>query len=151
MSQLIAFDSVLLFVVIMQDNCLFFFILICFFCVGCFFFFQAEAGIRYLVGSRGLGGVYKRQQLRNAVVALGGDRPECDLGHESLVALRPGPCRGPRRPSAGAVGVSGMVVGSVRAEMFKRDICGGSNREHPRTGRLPPLAGQEKLNPIPGG
>ena len=27
----------------------------------CFFFFQAEDGIRYLVRSRGLGDVYKRQ------------------------------------------------------------------------------------------
>ena len=29
--------------------------------VGCFFFFQAEDGIRDLVRSRGLGDVYKRQ------------------------------------------------------------------------------------------
>ena len=29
-----------------------------------FFFFQAEDGIRYLVRSRGLGDVYKRQLLR---------------------------------------------------------------------------------------
>ena len=29
----------------------------------CFFFFQAEDGIRYLVRSRGLGDVYKRQIL----------------------------------------------------------------------------------------
>ena len=29
--------------------------------VGCVFFFQAEDGIRYLVRSRGLGDVYKRQ------------------------------------------------------------------------------------------
>ena len=32
-----------------------------FFC--CYFFFQAEDGIRYLVRSRGLGDVYKRQVL----------------------------------------------------------------------------------------
>ena len=31
--------------------------------VGCIFFFQAEDGIRYLVRSRGLGDVYKRQAL----------------------------------------------------------------------------------------
>ena len=31
-------------------------------CVLCVFFFQAEDGIRYLVRSRGLGDVYKRQQ-----------------------------------------------------------------------------------------
>ena len=30
-------------------------------CVYCFFFFQAEDGIRDLVRSRGLGDVYKRQ------------------------------------------------------------------------------------------
>ena len=30
---------------------------------GCFFFFQAEDGIRDLVRSRGLGDVYKRQAL----------------------------------------------------------------------------------------
>ena len=30
-----------------------------------FFFFQAEDGIRYLVRSRGLGDVYKRQILRS--------------------------------------------------------------------------------------
>ena len=32
-------------------------------CNGCFFFFQAEDGIRDLVRSRGLGDVYKRQGL----------------------------------------------------------------------------------------
>ena len=36
-------------------------------CVLVFFFFQAEDGIRYLVRSRGLGDVYKRQQLRDRV------------------------------------------------------------------------------------
>jgi len=30
-----------------------------------FFFFQAEDGIRYLVRSRGLGDVYKRQGLQH--------------------------------------------------------------------------------------
>ena len=34
----------------------------CFFC-RLFFFFQAEDGIRYLVRSRGLGDVYKRQLI----------------------------------------------------------------------------------------
>ena len=38
--------------------CVFFFV---FFFVVLFFFFQAEDGIRYLVRSRGLGDVYKRQ------------------------------------------------------------------------------------------
>ena len=32
-----------------------------------FYFFQAEDGIRYLVRSRGLGDVYKRQQLLNVL------------------------------------------------------------------------------------
>ena len=32
-------------------------------CLVCFFFFQAEDGIRDLVRSRGLGDVYKRQQV----------------------------------------------------------------------------------------
>ena len=32
-------------------------------CCSCFFFFQAEDGIRDLVRSRGLGDVYKRQKL----------------------------------------------------------------------------------------
>ena len=41
-------------VVIDQDSCVFFF---------CVFFFQAEDGIRDLVRSRGLGDVYKRQDL----------------------------------------------------------------------------------------
>ena len=36
-------------------------------CVCCFFFFQAKDGIRYLVRSRGLGDVYKRQLLGPAV------------------------------------------------------------------------------------
>ena len=35
----------------------------------CFFFFQAEDGIRDLVRSRGLGDVYKRQGLETALAA----------------------------------------------------------------------------------
>ena len=35
-----------------------------------FLFFQAEDGIRDLVRSRGLGDVYKRQELDGAIVAL---------------------------------------------------------------------------------
>ena len=34
------------------------------------FFFQAEDGIRDLVRSRGLGDVYKRQQLRNKNIVV---------------------------------------------------------------------------------
>ena len=34
---------------------------LCMVCCTCFFFFQAEDGIRDLVRSRGLGDVYKRQ------------------------------------------------------------------------------------------
>ena len=37
----------------------------------CFFFFQAEDGIRYLVRSRGLGDVYKRQLPCGAVREVG--------------------------------------------------------------------------------
>ena len=33
----------------------------------CFFFFQAEDGIRDLVRSRGLGDVYKRQELQRTL------------------------------------------------------------------------------------
>ena len=33
-----------------------------------FFFFQAEDGIRYLVRSRGLGDVYKRQIIHNGII-----------------------------------------------------------------------------------
>ena len=57
---------------------------LCFFCV-CFlfffffflFFFQAEDGIRYLVRSRGLGDVYKRQVL--ALQLLVHLRLACDV------------------------------------------------------------------------
>ena len=35
--------------------------------VCCFFFFQAEDGIRDLVRSRGLGDVYKRQSMENLI------------------------------------------------------------------------------------
>ena len=38
--------------------------------VLCFFFFQAEDGIRDLVRSRGLGDVYKRQNIKNAITNL---------------------------------------------------------------------------------
>ena len=41
-------------------------------CLCCFlFFFQAEDGIRYLVRSRGLGDVYKRQPITLIGKALG--------------------------------------------------------------------------------
>ena len=43
-------------------KCFFFlFLVFFFFLLCCVFFFQAEDGIRYLVRSRGLGDVYKRQ------------------------------------------------------------------------------------------
>ena len=35
-----------------------------------FFFFQAEDGIRYLVRSRGLGDVYKRQKQNHAIAGF---------------------------------------------------------------------------------
>ena len=50
-----------------------------------FFFFQAEDGIRYLVRSRGLGDVYKRQHiLRPPLVE---DLRHLALHHADLVGL----------------------------------------------------------------
>ena len=40
-----------------------------------FFFFQAEDGIRYLVRSRGLGDVYKRQAVYSSQVSPGAREP----------------------------------------------------------------------------
>ena len=51
-------------------------LLVQFFC-SCFFFFQAEDGIRDLVRSRGLGDVYKRQNFVRALV----DGGFADLHH----------------------------------------------------------------------
>ena len=48
------------------------------FIVLCFFFFQAEDGIRYLVRSRGLGDVYKRQTQR-PLVKVGDDIKSGDI------------------------------------------------------------------------
>ena len=47
--------------------CFFFFLCVCVCVLCCFFFFQAEDGIRYLVRSRGLGDVYKRQDVLRPV------------------------------------------------------------------------------------
>ena len=47
--------------------------------VLCFFFFQAEDGIRDLVRSRGLGDVYKRQGQHRVGVGLGLDRQQCGV------------------------------------------------------------------------
>ena len=44
-----------------------------------FFFFQAEDGIRDLVRSRGLGDVYKRQDLRFFLTKLNQELPDSDL------------------------------------------------------------------------
>ena len=54
-------------------------------CVGadlgvCFFFFQAEDGIRDLVRSRGLGDVYKRQLLSQLLLQLGAVLGDGGLG-----------------------------------------------------------------------
>ena len=48
----------------------------CAYISGCFFFFQAEDGIRDLVRSRGLGDVYKRQgqRLIEAGAAIGREK-----------------------------------------------------------------------------
>ena len=63
-------------------------LLLCFFC---FFFFQAEDGIRDLVRSRGLGDVYKRQE--------GG----CEHSRDRCATDQEGRCREPRndRPHPG--------------------------------------------------
>ena len=47
--------------------------------VYCVFFFQAEDGIRYLVRSRGLGDVYKRQVLNSGDNPLMVDVIICDI------------------------------------------------------------------------
>ena len=52
-----------------------------------FFFFQAEDGIRYLVRSRGLGDVYKRQLLIDYLMEI---FPSVFL-RESKVLVEPGP------------------------------------------------------------
>ena len=46
----------------------------------CIFFFQAEDGIRYLVRSRGLGDVYKRQVVNRVELATLGDLEDFRLG-----------------------------------------------------------------------
>ena len=51
-----------------------------------FFFFQAEDGIRYLVRSRGLGDVYKRQLV--ALYAVFGDPFRHIHGNPALFKLR---------------------------------------------------------------
>ena len=48
------------------------------------FFFQAEDGIRDLVRSRGLGDVYKRQVLHQAIVAHSNSKYEYATVHADL-------------------------------------------------------------------
>ena len=48
--------------------------------MSCFFFFQAEDGIRDLVRSRGLGDVYKRQDRHRAAVAALAREPLAVVG-----------------------------------------------------------------------
>ena len=56
--------------------------------VGCFFFFQAEDGIRDLVRSRGLGDVYKRQAF-DAGRGVGNERQQGGTdGHKPAEARR---------------------------------------------------------------
>ena len=50
----------------------------------CFFFFQAEDGIRDLVRSRGLGDVYKRQEL----LLPGERRRDDDIAADELAPLQ---------------------------------------------------------------
>ena len=49
--------------------------------MGYFFFFKAEDGIRYLVRSRGLGDVYKRQ-----VIGIAGSTAADSQGDGAVVA-----------------------------------------------------------------
>ena len=59
-------------------------------CIVLCFFFQAEDGIRDLVRSRGLGDVYKRQQLRAGIEAV--RRTEgARLGYDPLHLTRTAP------------------------------------------------------------
>ena len=60
-----------------------------------FFFFQAEDGIRYLVRSRGLGDVYKRQVVDRELEGLG---------------------------VAGVPGAAGVVGGGEAARRGERDL-----------------------------
>ena len=55
-------------------------------CLCVFFFFQAEDGIRYLVRSRGLGDVYKRQGV-GYKVAVSGQLLEFSLGYSHSLFL----------------------------------------------------------------
>ena len=53
-------------------------------CVGWWFFFQAEDGIRVLVRSRGLGDVYKRQVLHAGTAATGHKDAQAIIEHVLL-------------------------------------------------------------------
>ena len=55
--------------------------------VSCSFFFKAEDGIRYLVRSRGLGDVYKRQPLAGPSIPAEVEIDE-HLGADSLLWLK---------------------------------------------------------------
>ena len=61
------------------------------------FFFQAEDGIRYLVRSRGLGDVYKRQVLGDLLIVEDAALP---------VALHPEEVRGPPHHTLPVPGLS---------------------------------------------
>ena len=64
-------------------------------CFSCFFFFQAEDGIRDLVRSRGLGDVYKRQFhdsdangiFAAATIGIGGTAAKDDDRHRAGTGL----------------------------------------------------------------
>ena len=58
-------------------------------CFVCFFFFQAEDGIRDAQESRGLGDVYKRQSLVDGLDTIAGALPaEVARGQHSLPTHR---------------------------------------------------------------
>ena len=103
----------------------------------CFFFFQAEDGIRYLVRSRGLGDVYKRQIIHRAHVsgAAGG----CQAETGSAAAMAAGAAvellGGTPHQSAHAVAITlknmlGLVcdpvAGLVEVPCVKRNAAGAA-------------------------
>ena len=57
----------------------------------CFFFFQAEDGIRDLVRSRGLGDVYKRQKLAQIIGQQRGAYPAALAQHWQVEPLKDRP------------------------------------------------------------
>ena len=89
------------------------------------FFFQAEDGIRYLVRSRGLGDVYKRQAF--TLRALSDRRPIGQYaGREKLMTSSKRSCSTPCAcMPALAMGSAPMFTGSLKAATFvmRTSVC----------------------------